>query len=159
MARTRNGHNNGETVEFAYIQFEFCFQMENGNGILKTRGTLTPVAGHGGRPGGRHGHGHGGRPRANLKILSCQSTGTMVLIIAHQSLPVYEFTTDPDGPSKIVHETPNETLTERRHAMIIRGYTQAKHAACARETRCTCAPGVVRRAAYGAMISCREPGR
>ena len=107
MARTHNG----QTVEFAYIQFEFCFQMENGNGILKTRGTLTPVAGHGGRPGGRHGHGHGGRPRANLKILSCQSTGTMVLIIAHQSLPVYEFTTDPDGPSKIVHETPNETLT------------------------------------------------
>ena len=46
------------------------------------------------------------RPRANLKILSCQSTGTtygMVLIIAHQSLPVYKFTTDPDGPSKIVH--------------------------------------------------------
>ena len=41
--------------------------------------------------------------RANLKILSCQSTGTMVLIMAHQSLPVYEFTTDPDGPSKIVH--------------------------------------------------------
>ena len=37
--RRGNGHNNGETVEFAYIQFEFCFQMENGNGILKTRGT------------------------------------------------------------------------------------------------------------------------
>ena len=38
-----------------------------------------------------------------IKIMSCQSTGTMVLIIAHQSLPVYKFTTDPDGPSKIVH--------------------------------------------------------
>ena len=39
----------------------------------------------------------------------------MVLIIALQSLPVYEFTTDPDasdGPSKIVCIlSPTETLT------------------------------------------------
>jgi hypothetical protein len=69
------------------IQFEFCFQMENGNGILKTRGTLTPVAGHGGRPGGRHGHGHGGRPRANLKILLCEIAEILTPTTAHHSPP------------------------------------------------------------------------
>ena len=46
-------------------------QKENGNGILKTRGRLTPVEAMADGPVAAMAVTHAGRPRANLEKLNC----------------------------------------------------------------------------------------